>query len=295
MIIEGDEYLTSPIDRRPKFHLYQPDIALISGIAWDHINVFPTFEEYLKQFSIFIDTITENGTLVYCSEDKWVNELCHDYRKDISLLPYALPEHTISDGTTYLTGNGTSYPLMVFGHHNLLNINGARTVCAQLGIDADAFNRAIQTFRGASKRLEKIGSNTNGTVFKDFAHAPSKVDATLRAVREQFPGKKIVACLELHTYSSLNKDFLPLYKGALDHADIALVYYNQHALQIKRLPDLDPEVIATSFDNPRLEVWNESEKLKKRLQRENGNDTIYLMMSSGNYDGIDLETLINHS
>ena len=291
MEIEGDEYLTSPIDLRPKFHLYKPDIALLSGIAWDHINVFPTFENYINQFVIFIKQISEGGCLIYCDEDAELKRICPGSGNGITIIPYAMPSSEIRNGVTYLHSGDQTFPLQVFGKHNLLNLNGARQVCRQVGISDTLFNEAIQTFKGASKRLELIAKNEKRTVYKDFAHAPSKVKATLMAVKEQFPECKVVACLELHTYSSLNKDFLGHYAGTLDPADEALVYFNPHALQIKRLPAITPEQIRDGFANIKLEVFNDSARLRERLMKEESKDCVYLMMSSGNFDGINLAEL----
>ncbi|MCK9219498.1 MAG: Mur ligase family protein [Bacteroidales bacterium] len=291
MIIEGDEYLTSPIDLRPKFHLYHPDIALLSGIAWDHINVFPTFENYLDQFRIFINKITPGGTLIYCSEDKTLQNLCDCSREDISIQPYDLPQFTITHGQTSLLIKDQKIPLQIFGKHNLLNVNGARLICNQLGVDDATFYSAIQSFKGASKRLEVVAKNEHTIVFKDFAHAPSKVSATLTAVREQFPDRKVVACLELHTFSSLSKDFLDHYKGTLDNADLAMVYFSPHALQLKRLPTITNEQVSAGFGKNCLEVYTDSKKLLERLYQEDWKNTVLLMMSSGNYDGIDLKLM----
>ena len=282
MVIEGDEYLTSPIDLRPKFHLYKPDIALLSGIAWDHINVFPTFENYIDQFVIFINQISEGGCLIYCDEDTELKRICTGSGNGITIIPYSMPSSEIRNGVTYLHSGVQTFPLQVFGKHNLLNLNGARQVCRQVGISDTTFDEAIQTFKGASKRLELIAKNDKRIVYKDFAHAPSKVKATLLAVKEQFPERKVVACLELHTYSSLNKDFLGQYRGTLDPADIPLVYFNPHALQIKRLPEITPEQIREGFANERLEVYNDSGMLRERLMNEKSNQSVFLMMSSGN-------------
>ncbi len=291
MVIEGDEYLTSPIDLRPKFHLYKPDIALLSGIAWDHINVFPTFENYIDQFVIFIGQISQGGCLIYCDEDAELKRICPGSGNGITLIPYSMPSSEIKNGVTYLHSEDQTFPLQVFGKHNLLNLNGARLVCRQVGISDTTFNEAIQTFKGASKRLELIAKNDKRSVYKDFAHAPSKVKATLMAVKEQFPERKVLACLELHTYSSLNKDFLGHYAATLDPADEALVYFNPHALQLKRLPVITPEQIREGFANSKLEVFNDSTLLMERLMKEESNDCVYLMMSSGNFDGINLAEL----
>jgi UDP-N-acetylmuramate: L-alanyl-gamma-D-glutamyl-meso-diaminopimelate ligase len=291
MVIEGDEYLTSPIDLRPKFHLYKPDIALLSGIAWDHINVFPTFENYIHQFEIFIGQITTGGSLIYCSEDVELQRICPDFRKDISIMPYSTLSHRIHEGITSIEFNMRMFPLQIFGRHNLMNLNGARLVCNQLGIDDLAFYEAIQSFKGASKRLELIAQHGARVVYKDFAHAPSKVNATLQAVKEQFPRRKIVACLELHTYSSLNKEFLEHYKGTLDLADAAIVYFSPHALQLKRLPEITALQIKEGFGNEGIEVYTTSTQLVERLFRDDDPETVLLMMSSGNYDGVDLKDL----
>lgn len=291
MVIEGDEYLTSPIDLRPKFHLYQPDIALLSGIAWDHINVFPTFDNYIEQFVTFIHLITPGGSLIYCTDDQELNRICPGVRQDIQIIPYSALSHTISDGITSVIFDQQHFPLQVFGRHNLMNLNGARLVCKQLGIDDQVFFEAIQSFKGASKRLELVARNGTRVVYKDFAHAPSKVKATLQAVKEQFPERKVIACLELHTYSSLNKAFLTHYLGSLDPADTGIVYFSPHALQLKRLPEITKEQVVEGFGKPGLEVYTHSEELVKRLMQDRGPASVLLMMSSGNYDGVDLKDL----
>jgi len=291
MIFEGDEYLTSPIDPRPKFHLYKADIALLSGIAWDHINVFPTFENYIEQFVLFINQISKSGTLIYCAEDETLQKICPQSRNDINLLAYVIPDYRIYEGITTIKYGDIDFPLQVFGKHNLMNLNGARLVCSQLGIDDLSFYQAISTFKGASKRLERIAGNENTIIFKDFAHAPSKVKATLHAVKEQFPDRKITACLELHTYSSLSKGFLEQYKSVLDEADHAIVYFSHHAIQLKRLPPITPEDIKTGFANPGLEVYTDSRFLLEHLIQQDWTQSVLLMMSSGNFDGIDITEL----
>jgi len=291
MIFEGDEYLTSPIDRRPKFHLYKPDIALLSGIAWDHINVFPTFENYIEQFTTFIKLITPRGKLIYCNDDEELRKICPFSRSDIDLIPYSCVDHFIRDGKTFIRFNNQIISLELFGKHNLLNMNGARIVCNQLGIDDDHFFKAISSFKGASKRLELIKKNDQTSVFKDFAHSPSKLQATLKAVKEQFPERKLIACMELHTYSSLSKEFLSHYKGTMDSADLAIVYYNPHAIQIKKLPPITSEQVKAGFSNNDLEIYNNSKLLLERLQKEDWKGKNLLMMSSGDFDGMDLSGL----
>ena len=297
MVIEGDEYLTSPIDRRPKFHLYKPNVAIITGIEWDHINVFPTFDIYRDQFAQFINLIEPNGTLVYCDEDKEVHRVAvENQRTDIQMLPYVCPEHVVESGVTYLINqknqSDQKVPLMVFGHHNLLNLTAARLACRQVGISDAQFDEAISTFEGASKRLELVKKSDTCAVYKDFAHAPSKLRATIHAMREQYPDRKLVACMELHTFSSLTQKFLQQYKGAMDEADVRYVYYSIHALQLKKLPDLDPEEVKSAFGG-NVEVFTDSKKMLEcvmALMRECANTNL-LMMSSGNFDGIDFNQL----
>jgi UDP-N-acetylmuramate: L-alanyl-gamma-D-glutamyl-meso-diaminopimelate ligase len=291
MVFEGDEYLTSPIDRRPKFHLYKPDIALLSGIAWDHINVFPTFENYIEQFTTFIQLITPEGKLIYCLEDKELARICPVIRNDIHLFPYSALEYEVRNGITIVRNDGKDYPLQIFGYHNLLNLNGARMVCNQLGIVDDQFFEAISGFRGASRRLELIGKNDQTAVYKDFAHSPSKLEATIRAVKEQFPGRKLVACMELHTYSSLSREFLSHYRGCMDLADEAMIYFNPHAIRIKKLPELTPEQVRQGFSNEKLIVFTDSKLLSEHLLTEEWNNKNLIMMSSGDFDGIDFSEL----
>jgi UDP-N-acetylmuramate: L-alanyl-gamma-D-glutamyl-meso-diaminopimelate ligase len=291
MIFEGDEYLTSPIDRRPKFHLYMPDIALLSGIAWDHINVFPTFDNYVEQFTSFIKLIIPGGKLIYCREDEELQKICPSTRSDIDLLPYSVADHFVRDGKTFIRHKNEIIPLELFGRHNLLNMNGARIVCNQLGIDDNHFYKAISSFKGASKRLELVRKNDQTSVFKDFAHSPSKLEATIKAVKEQFPERKLVACMELHTYSSLSKEFLDHYKGTMDNADIAIVYYNPHSIQLKKLSPITSDQVKAGFSNNNLEIFSDSKLLLERLENENWNGTNLLMMSSGDFDGTDFTML----
>lgn len=294
MIIEGDEYLTSPIDRRPKFHLYMPDIAVISGIAWDHINVFPTFDNYVSQFRIFIERISDSGNLIFFKGDNVLCELAQDAPSGLHVTPYYYPEYEVREGITYLKNSGQMIPLWVFGKHNLANIEAARNVCNQLGISDVMFCDAIKSFKGASKRLELVYKNDRGRFYKDFAHAPSKLKATIEALRQQFPNQKLIACLELHTFSSLNENFLPLYKDCMNDADVACVYYNPHTLAHKKLPPLTGEKIAVFFNRNDLLVFDDSSKMNDFLfeKSKQFNETFNtLIMSSGNFDGIVLEQL----
>ncbi len=291
MILEGDEYLTSPIDRRPKFHLYKPHIALISGIAWDHINVFPTFENYMEQFEIFVNQIVEDGSVIYCNDDINVKRICESAKNNIHKFPYSLPSYVIENNITEIVFKYRNYPIKIFGKHNLLNINGARLVCKQIGISDEKFYEAIGSFKGASKRLELVKSNNSAAVYKDFAHAPSKLRATINAVKEQYPGRKLIACIELHTFSSLNEKFLKEYHGSMAAADTAIVYYNPHTLEHKKLPDISPEQVKAAFGGSNILVYNDTKKLVNDLYGLNLHEKNLLMMSSGNFDGINFNEL----
>lgn len=289
MVIEGDEYLSSPTDLRPKFHLYQPNIALISGIAWDHINVFPTFENYVDQFKVFIDKITNGGILIYNEDDETVKQIVEEAEKPIRKLPYSLPEYTIDNGVTYLETTDGPMPIEVFGAHNLSNLAGAKWICQNMGIDEAEFYEAIASFKGASKRLEKIAQTPTSVAYKDFAHSPSKVKATTQAVKKQYPDKKLVACLELHTYSSLNTEFLTEYQGALDAADTAVVFYSPDAVAIKKLEEISKEQIEKAFNREDLIVYTNPDEFKSFLLVQEFTDSVLLLMSSGNYGGLNFD------
>lgn len=291
IVIEGDEYLSSPIDRRPKFHLYQPNIALLSGIAWDHINVFPTYENYVEQFRIFIDSIVNGGILVYNEEDPEVKRLAEGTENPIRKHPYQTPEYHTDGEHTVLDVPEGEMPLEIFGRHNLNNLAGAKWICQHMGVDEDDFYEAISTFKGASKRLEKIAESTSSVIFKDFAHSPSKVKATTAAVKEQYPNKKLVACLELHTYSSLNADFLKEYNNTLSEADVALVFYSPEAVANKKLEEVSVDQIREAFNKEGLKVFVNPEEFKNELHQTDFNNSALLMMSSGNYGSLDLEEL----
>ncbi len=289
IICEADEYPASVVEKRPKFHFLFPDIAVLTGIAWDHINVFPTFEIYCEQFKIFIEKIESGGVLVYNNRDeilKSIVEKCD--RKDIRLIPYQIPAHSIRDGITYLEKEGKQVPLKIFGDHNLSNSEAAFFVCKELGIGTEVFLNAISEFRGASRRLENIFKKEDMSVFRDFAHAPSKVKASTAAVRAQFPNRKLVAILELHTYSSLNENFMKEYHGALDTADIAIVFYSRHALTIKRMPFLEPAKVKAGFAKENLIIANDKNELLSVLGKIDPHDTNFLFMSSGDYDGLNI-------
>tara|TARA_R110002124_G_scaffold131910_1_gene294318 strand:+ start:46993 stop:48348 length:1356 start_codon:yes stop_codon:yes gene_type:complete len=294
MVLEGDEYLSSPIDRRPKFHLYKPNIALLSGIAWDHINVFPTYENYVEQFEIFLNEITNGGAVIYNEEDPEVKRVVEASEATIKKYPYGTPEHTIEEGETLLDTPEGLMPIEIFGKHNLNNLEGARWICQLMGVDADDFYEAIATFKGASKRLEKIAETKTSIAYKDFAHSPSKVKATTQAVKNQFPERKLIACLELHTYSSLNPEFLKEYKGALDAADSAVVFYSPHAVMIKKLEEIKGDQIDKAFGREDLMVFTNPADFKTYLFTQDFENTSLLLMSSGNYGGLDFGEVKNY-
>ena len=289
IVLEGDEYLSSPIDRRPKFHLYKPNIALLSGIAWDHINVFPTYENYEEQFKIFVDSIVRGGSINYNEEDEAVKRIVEASENPIRKIPYHTPEYTVEDGETLLETPEEPMPIEVFGKHNLNNLAGAKWICQHMGIDEDDFYEAISTFKGASKRLEKITETNNSVAYKDFAHSPSKVSATTKAVKEQYADRILVACLELHTYSSLNAEFLKEYKGALDAADVAIVFYSPHAVEIKKLDEVTKDQIANAFERDDLIIYTNPDDFKNYLFSQNFDNKALLLMSSGNYGGLDFD------
>lgn len=288
MILEGDEYLSSPIDLRSKFLLYQPNIALISGIAWDHINVFKTFDDYVEQFRKFVASITPGGVLVYNEEDAEVVKVVESAENYFRKIPYHTPDYEIVNGIVNLKTDMGDIPLSVFGKHNLLNMEGARFICSQLGIMEEEFYEAIMSFKGASKRLEKVERKDGGLLYKDFAHAPSKVKATVSAFAEQFSKTETFGFLELHTYSSLNPVFLEQYDHAMDGLDNAVVFYSEDALKIKRMEPISPELIKEKFKNQNLRVFTNAEDLHQYWETLDKSKGAFLMMSSGNFGGLDL-------
>ncbi|GGC43694.1 peptidoglycan synthetase [Parapedobacter defluvii] len=288
MIIEGDEYLASPIDQRPKFHLYKPHIALISGIAWDHVNVFPTFENYVNQFRLFIKTIEPKGTLVYNKEDQILRELVLEDQSKINKHGYRTPEYTINKGITYIHTNNGDIPLQVFGKHNLSNIVAAFTVCEWLGVEREAFYAAIKQFKSASRRLEYVASDNDSVVYQDFAHTPAKLKASIHALKEQFPDKALVAIIELHTYSSLNEAYLKEYRDTMHEAEYPAVFINQESLKQRNAGAISEEMLKAAFNQPNLVYFSNVESMKQYLMAMNPTGRNLLLMSSGNYGGINL-------
>lgn len=287
IVLEGDEYLSSPVDRRPKFHLYKPNIALLSGIAWDHINVFPTFENYVEQFQIFVDSIVRGGSITYNEEDLEVKKVVEATENAIRKFPYSTPKYSVEDGETLLDTPEGEMPIAVFGKHNLNNLAGAKWISQNMGVDEDDFYEAIASFKGASKRMEKIAEGSGKVAFKDFAHSPSKVKATALAVKEQYSQRKLIACLELHTYSSLNAEFLKEYDGALDAADEAVVFYSPDAVKIKQLEEVTTNQIAEALNREDVKIFTDSNVFQEYLFAQNFDNTALLLMSSGNYGGLD--------
>lgn len=287
IVCEADEYPASVLEKRPKFHFLHPHISVLSGIAWDHINVFPTFENYLEQFAIFLRTMEPGGKLIYNETDETLRQLVAKEGGHLECIPYGVPENTIINGHTRVFFGKASTDLMVFGEHNLLNIHAALLVCKALGIGEIDFLAAIATFKGAAKRMELVAKNEQTAIYRDFAHAPSKVKATIQALRKQYPNRKLIAVLELHTYSSLNATFMSEYAGALDPADIAGVFYSAHALEIKRMPDLSPAIVHQGFANKDLLILNNRAALEAFLGEQDFHNTNLLLMSSGDYEGLD--------
>ena len=293
IICEADEYPASVIEKRPKFHFLFPHIAVITGIAWDHINVFPTFDFYLEQFITFINKIEKGGVLIYNETDNVLQDLVsQNRREDIKYIAYTLPTYFIENGITSVMIGNKKTDLKVFGNHNLLNITAAWYVCKELNVSAHIFAKAIASFAGAAKRLELLDGSENGNIYRDFAHAPSKVIASADAVKQQFPNRKLIAILELHTFSSLNENFMNEYNGALENADEAIVFFSNHALELKRLPLLDPEKVISGFNKQNLQVITSREQLEKRLVNMDKANANFLFMSSGNYEGMDILQVI---
>jgi len=292
-VIEGDEYLSSPIDRRPKFHLYRPDVAVVSGIAWDHINVFPTLKNYVEQFRIFIDLIEKNGTLIYYDGDEDMNRIVESAREDIELIPYNTHPYTQKGESIELTTSSGTYPVAIFGEHNLQNVNAAKEVLKQMGVSDEEIYRGLTDFKGASKRMELVLEKGSFRFYKDFAHAPSKLRATTEALKGKYPNSKLIACMELHTFSSLNKDFLPNYSGCMESADKAYVYFSPKVVAHKKLEAITKEDVLKAFGKGNITVLTESSKLLSELDNDNLENKTLVMMSSGNFDGVNFSELAN--
>jgi len=291
IVLEGDEYLSSALDLRPKFHLYKPNVALLTGIAWDHINVFPTFENYIDQFRIFIEKIEEGGVLAYNTEDENIVSLVENSKSKIKFIPYSTPKYKIENGNYILISDIGEYKLEVFGKHNLQNIEGARVLCMQMGVSEKEFYESISTFKGASRRLEEVYSDDNHIVYKDFAHSPSKVSASVSAISERFADKKKLVVLELHTYSSLNPEFLKQYKGSLDTVSNPVVYVDKVIVENKRMKPITENQIKEAFAKDDLLFFDDADELKNYVNKQLSDVQVALFMSSGNLGGLDLAKL----
>ncbi|MGB1032289.1 MAG: UDP-N-acetylmuramate--L-alanine ligase [Flavobacteriales bacterium] len=290
-VIEGDEYLSSPIDRRPKFHLYFPNIAIISGIAWDHMNVFPTFENYVEQFEIFTGKVKENGHLIYFNGDDNTSQVGENAPAHLNKHAYGTHPHEITKGVTYLQHRESKFMIKVFGEHNLQNLNAAKIACECAGISTDDFYEAISSFGGASKRLELLKATEERVVYKDFAHSPSKLKATTEALKNQFPDQKMLAVIELHTFSSLNKEFLNQYEGSLASADEAFVYFSPEVVAHKRLEEIRPEEVKTAFNSDNVQVFTSTDDMRTAILNRRQDLDHLLLMSSGHFGGWNLNEL----
>lgn len=291
-VFEGDEYLTSALDKRPKFHLYMPDIAVLNGISWDHMNVFPTFENYIDQFKVFVEKISAGGSLIYFEGDADVKKIALASGNNIKKIPYKVHGYFQNKTGFYAATHNRIVPVRIFGEHNMQNLSAAREVCLAIGVSEDDFYDAIQSFEGTSKRLQKLKENKNGLIYLDFAHSPSKVKATVEAIVARYPGREIIACLELHTYSSLNSDFLPLYKGTLANVTDAFVYFNPHAIEIKKLKHLSVEDVGNAFGGENIRVYDNSAEMFSYIKSQDYLCPVYLFMSSGDFDGFDIKRLV---
>jgi UDP-N-acetylmuramate: L-alanyl-gamma-D-glutamyl-meso-diaminopimelate ligase len=297
IVIEGDEYSSSPLDPTPKFLHYQHHIGVISGIAWDHINVYPQREAYLLQFRHFAEASVKAGALIYNAHDSEVAAICSDnpaIREDTIKIPYETHPYQIRENKTFLKTHLGEIEVPFFGAHNMENVAAAKAVCARLGVSESQFYDAMRSFRGASMRLEILSEREDGTVYRDFAHAPSKVRASTQAVKQLFPHRRLIACLELHTFSSLDSRFIGHYKASLDSADQAIVYFNPQYVANKKLPPLSVEDIKNAFAHRNLSVFTEPNELLSLIAKEEFKNTNLLLMSSGKWGGIDWQDVLRY-
>jgi len=291
-VFEGDEYLSSALDPRPKFHLYRPHVAVITGIAWDHVNVFPSYEKYMEQFRIFAEMIEHSGSLIYCLEDTEVQKIAEASRSDIRKTGYSTHPYLVEDGRFFLIQNGErKIPLNLFGSHNMQNISAAEKVCSELGVSEEIFYEAVQDFKGAARRLQVLRETGDSAIYLDFAHAPSKVRGTVKAMRELHPGRRLIVCLELHTYSSLSASFLPQYQDTLKPADEAVVFFDPAAADLKRLKRLTAREIEQGFGRTDLRVIDSTDSLRSWILSLDLRNSDLLFMSSGSFGGLDLAAM----
>ena len=296
IILEGDEYPASPVEPRPKIFFYHPHISVLSGIAWDHINVFPTYENYVSQFTTYLENMDKDALLLYNHEDGEVNRVIASSATHLDARPYGMPAFHYEEGNAVLDTPNGAVALSVFGRHNLQNLEAARAVCNALGVSDTAFYESIASFTGAARRLEKLAEGKDMVAYRDFAHAPSKLKATLEAVREAYPTHNLIAAFELHTFSSLNEQFLKEYTGAMNAADQAIVFFSNHALQLKGLPALERTVVNGYFGRKDLTVTDNKTELEQLITKglqPNGKPVCLLLMSSGTFDGIDWNNVVS--
>ncbi len=285
IVLEGDEYLSSPIEMTSKFHYYHPQIAIITGVAWDHVNVFPTWESYVDTFDVFLKNMVEGSQAILFNDDETLQKIAKN--KQTSITFYNTPNYSIKNEQTTVTHDGKSYPLQIFGKHNLENMEAARLACKAIGIDASSFYEAISSFKGTAKRLERIENNSSIIAYRDFAHSPSKLEATLNSVKEQYASKNLIACMELHTYSSTDSNFLSEYKDSMLNAHLAIVYMSEKAFSIKNRTAISDESIRDNFNQASIKIARNPEQLLALLRDYLSEENIFLLMSSGNFDGID--------
>lgn len=292
LIVEGDEYLSSPIDRRPKFLHYHPDIALISGIAWDHVNFYPTFASYTDQFKEFINTINIGGKLIYYENDDVVLKLVSESKMPIIKEPYSTHGYELFDNRNFLKVPGGRIPLQIIGEHNMQNINGAKAICHELGLSSEKFYNAIKYFRGTTKRLQLLGKSDTVATYADYAHSPSKLKATVQSVKKQFPGRKLVACMELHSFASMQETYLEEYRDTMLAADVAIIYYDPALMSSYGFDSITPEKVRKAFSKDRLiQVYTETDKMLDRLYSLTWVNANLLMMTSGNFSGISFKDI----
>ena len=292
-VFEGDEYLTSPLDPRPKFMHYKPDITLISGIAWDHINVFPTFDIYVEQFRNLVTSIQQGGRLIWYKGDELLTGLAEECNEKVTKIAYREHPFILEDDQLFLlTEKGKKVAFRLFGRHNLQNVNGARMVCREAGLTDEEFYRAISSFPGTKKRLQELKREGDFVCYLDFAHSPSKVRATVDAVRERYPDKKLTAILELHTFSSLKKEFIPHYRGTLASADEAIVYFDRNVIEHKKLEVVTTGFIRRSFAGNNVDVIDNAGELSSYIKKTDKRNRVLLLMSSGSFSGLKIEELL---
>ena len=292
IIIEGDEYFSSAIDLKPKFMHYDPDVLVVSGVSWDHINVFPTKSSYESAFSKLLNHVIEkNGKIFYYTHDLFLQKSLSAYNQLSQ--SYDSPRYIIKKGQFILVHKNENIPLNIFGKHNMENMEAARQVCQEIGVCESDFYKSIKNFKGASRRLNLIKEIENhSAVYYDFAHSPSKVFATVNAVKELYPDRFLIGCLELHTYSSLNVDFIPNYLNTLNNCSESWLYFDEQELQRKGFAKLDRKFLLRAFNHPNMTIINNKKLLRQKINQIELDNTNLLLMSSGNFSGLDIKSII---